>query len=1384
MSANDQITTTCPNCEKSFEVSASNLGNKGRCDQCQTKFIIHESTPKQPSPAPKSTPPSKKSSSNSQLTVALILACAIGGYIAYTKTIPTEKSSTSAPQTQPTPTEIPDSKPTPQGKSITKVEQTTPTKPPIKPQPQVAQKSSTFTPFPVKTQFSKIDIGQYFKTYPDVHQGWMPDTADKADEAKTWGNHYGPLGIRTRSHAPQLQARAAFAANVPRSIQNHQGGLGLTASEVIAIAPGSPAENHLQIGDLIIGIEGEMLQSGNQYRPDWKFMHKDARELQLMFGEKIDQAQDRGDIKLSVLRYAADSKPHLSRDLKFADGTIATQKIPVNSGDEIQLIVDPKSNNESDHLAWINPTLTGKKGTLNLADTSKINPTQASTGWGKVTYGKDLDGNDLGANSIAVHAPSTLTFTVPQGYDTFETSLKVTKNEANLNVKINIASQPQPLPITQKELWAGIGGNQSVPPQTFDVEIPTDGYITLESGQFDDNIHGDGTAWLNVTIEGEYGTKNLFERTPESMTAGYGRPELSTDKPFTFKEITYNQSLNLHAHGTAKWKIPAGTKRIKGTFAAISYGAVQPKIYITNLALPLTGIHKDKVVELQFPIGKTGSFSNTYPKDCPKTDLTVQRQTNWLAAQQLENGSWSRLRGYTGDGWDTAWCALALMSNGEAKYNEPVRKAAYYLAYENAPSEWTAERAMRLILLSEYYLRTQDEKIIPGIQAAYFQLLDCCKTDNMAGHKVNGFGYGIAGQHYGTGHLALAMALASRTPITIDTNKVNAIIQHAGVVCVNGTYAYGRGRRQARDNSRSHSGGNAMSGPAVLGIQIGGGHTSSVKEHTERIEASIGDGDNSHATSTLAFIFSSLAIAAADEDVFLKHMQNFKYKMTIDDNWEGGFLKSAFPLDFQGGESVTSSWIRSAGSILVLNALKHKLAITGKKELWNQQPITTTPPSEWGTQIHSYYLRNWCLAKELLGNKAPRQLDQSIRLLNALPRTIQLVPETQALVTKFAPQLIKLIANNRSLNPTQRAYAIELICGLDFKIYTKKSDNNQTVELEINQPFHQLNWLDQDKAQAFNQSPLPLQTKVEINSPNLTENILFETNTTEGFNLDLGTKKLSTTKPLKKPTLENFEGSAKITFKIGETSINYTRPLKFNTEFSHSSNYNLRRLKLKLKVAPRAYFQSQPLIIAGIPFDCMYPAERMLNVTYPTKETAINIHEGDEVIVDLASENFICPWVHTMEFKKDTQVTALKPQSITPIIGKIEGNSDNLLDLNQQTECNFIGQNSKTILEYDFGQEVTANGLDANYAGNTFMRIWVKKQDTWIPLVWDNYSVSTGQHPTFPDTKARLWRIEIQPGARKTFQSLRLYHNPHTFAPRKPLPQQTSKTVIPAILPQ
>ena len=1224
MNPDHTITISCPKCAKTYEVDATHEGGNGRCEGCNEKFVI---TASPPMVARKKPVPARGGSSAGVVALVMMMLLFLVGVGLWMFPVGDADAEVVAEGSLEPVAAVPATERRPGENALPPMDAT----------------------FPVIREFGRIDIREYRETYPEVDQGWMPNGADQAEQARRWGSHLGPLGVRIRSHVPQLQNRPAFAAIVPTALRARTGGLALTAAEVVSVAPGSPADGHLQPGDLILGIEGEMLESGNQYRPGWDFMHKDARELQLMFGEKIDQAQARGDVRLSVLRMPAD-----------------------------------------------------------------------------------------------------------------------------------VAA---PLPVERTELWRGMGGNQGVGAQDFDIEVPGGGQLTLETHQFDDNIHGDGAAWMDVVIEGDFGAMHLLEMPATALQAGYGRATIEMDGPTSIAGNPYSQVLYLHANGVGVWELPEGARRIRGHFAPLSYGRVQPRIHHTNPALPLTGAHRDHVVELRFPIGKVGSFSDTFPKNCEKTEITVRRHTEWLAAQQREDGSWPRLAGYTTDGWDTAFCALALMSGGEEKYDAQVRAAAYRIAYETAPSEWTAERAMRLIFLSEYHLRTGDPGIVAGIQAAYLQLADVCKNDFMAGHKVNGFGYGIAGQHYGTGHLALGMALASRTPIAYDAELVANIIRHAGVVLVDGTYAYGRGRRMARSDRRDHAGGHAMSGPGLLGAQIGGGHESAIREFVERLDASIGDIDNSHATSTLAFVLGSLGLAAADEEVFLRTMQNKRYKLTIDDCWEGGILKSAFPMDFQGGEGVTANWIRTAGTILVFNALKQNLAITGNREHWNPDRLAYQPVCEWGNQVHSYYLRNWALAIELLGSRAPDELAGGLRELHALRRDVDLVPATRDIVTRLAPRLVSTLAADATLAAMPRAYAIELITGLDFRIHAKREGDLQQLDLQIALPLHQLNWMDADKQEMHAATPFPLRSRVEIDSANLASPMVFETDGLDGFDVDQGLRRMSATAAIRDTRADAFPGTADIAFRIGDHTITYTRPLMFNVEFSHSNNYNLRRLNLTLRVAPRAYFQTQAMMIAGIPFDSMYPAERMLEIQGPQPGVAVKSHEGDLVRVDLASENFICPWIHAVKFEQPTQVAIPRPVRQEAVVGRIEGDPEHLTDFSLETGCRFHAEDSTMIVETDFGQPVTLNGLDADYQGFRFLRVWYQHGEDWVPLVWDNYSVSTSHHPVFPVTTARVWRLEMQFNGHLDVQTLRFYHNPNTVINRRPHPQSLDRQYLPPIQP-
>lgn len=73
-----------------------------------------------------------------------------------------------------------------------------------------------------------------------------------------------------------------------------------------------------------------------------------------------------------------------------------------------------------DHAAWLEPTLSGPKGTMKLTD---LKWTSAKAGWGSVQVNRTADDKPLTLNGASVtgigtHSPSIIEFDIPEGYDT------------------------------------------------------------------------------------------------------------------------------------------------------------------------------------------------------------------------------------------------------------------------------------------------------------------------------------------------------------------------------------------------------------------------------------------------------------------------------------------------------------------------------------------------------------------------------------------------------------------------------------------------------------------------------------------------------------------------------------------------------------------------------------------------------------------------------------------------------------------------------------------------------------------------------------------------------------------------------------------------------
>lgn len=221
---------------------------------------------------------------------------------------------------------------------------------------------------------------------------------------------------------------------------------------------------------------------------------KQSKNNKLLFheGGKIAWTADdtRTGDKYLALFFASDQKP-INESMALWNSSLVTHKpgeqsikvrVALDGARKLYLVVtDGGDGNSWDHADWIEPTLTGKKGTLHLTDLHWVT---AVSGWGSVANNKSVGGNTLTvdnteySNGIGAHAQSIIAYDVPEGFDTFSATAGLDKecitHTEGATVKFHVftqnpsGAQPEDSteftltnvqlgcsgPITVRDLWA------------------------------------------------------------------------------------------------------------------------------------------------------------------------------------------------------------------------------------------------------------------------------------------------------------------------------------------------------------------------------------------------------------------------------------------------------------------------------------------------------------------------------------------------------------------------------------------------------------------------------------------------------------------------------------------------------------------------------------------------------------------------------------------------------------------------------------------------------------------------------------------------------------------------------------------------------------------
>ncbi len=348
--------------------------------------------------------------------------------------------------------------------------------------------------------------------------------------------------------------------------------------------------------------------------------------------------------------------------------------------------------------------------------------------------------------------------------------------------------------------------------------------------------------------------------------------------------------------------------------------------------------------DVTIPIEVMGSYSATTPWNCAKTERILERAVAYLIANDvLEKGN----------GPQRAVAALALMSTGTPEHMEMARDYVYRIARgaeDNPafPPNWGYAAwgwGYHNLLLSEYYLLTADETVLPAIRIFSNRLAEGQSGVGSWGHRMAAPnhgrcpGYGAMNQ---SGTICwLSLLMARRCGVSNATIE-QAIVRGRDYLAKfvdRQTVPYGDNIQfdpdRHDDNGKNSAAAVAFS---VLGEAQGADY------FTRMTLASWNDREYGHTGVWWSLLWGPLGATRAGEEACSAFLRELTWLHDLERRWDGGFIyqgkmgwgygvDEATGRQRQGSEHVYGHWDTTAGRILMYTLPQRRLVISGKDSL-------------------------------------------------------------------------------------------------------------------------------------------------------------------------------------------------------------------------------------------------------------------------------------------------------------------------------------------------------------------------------------------------------------------------------------------------------------------
>ncbi len=310
-----------------------------------------------------------------------------------------------------------------------------------------------------------------------------------------------------------------------------------------------------------------------------------------------------------------------------------------------------------------------------------------------------------------------------------------------------------------------------------------------------------------------------------------------------------------------------------------------------------------------------GTYGPMAPMDCPKSQKILDDACRYL----VKNGIGRGITGHVN--------ALGLLASGRGQYLPMVRDYAHQIQVKDAYEMSSWNMSYMNIFLSEYYLLTGDQAVLPKIREMAMYLAKGQSRVGTWGHGNAGAdgllrGYGAMCQP----SLSCAVSLVLNQKCGIDEPVVEQAIRKAEIFFLHfvdkGNIPYGdHSPREVHDS-------NGRNSLAVILFDLLD-NPDAYWFYARMTVASYGEREEGHTGNYWGFLWGPLGAMRAGPEAAAAFIKELEWFFELERQWDGGFTYQG-GADMSGAEHTTPGWDTTGARLLMVAMSLQKLHVTGK----------------------------------------------------------------------------------------------------------------------------------------------------------------------------------------------------------------------------------------------------------------------------------------------------------------------------------------------------------------------------------------------------------------------------------------------------------------------